>query len=510
MGMKRRRLPAIGAKSCRFAFFEHLCYKERMDEEPLAPNGRVIRIKFQRTARLTRQTDQSRRSMAILWNDMVRLHKRIRRARWKWPARKNFDKHFVRHKARYPSLPSACIQQAVRKFFGNLSTPRTNRKYGMNVRYPWRAQKRFATVPYRGNLVSWEKGRLTLGGGNGADPIVISMAEDPGIILKAELRFDEVFVTVARALPTAPSEPPPSVPATQDVETELAASVPTCSVPVTMAGDPGQRWAWTLLASNGQSLMVSGRGLVSEKIRRAKKLGHLQAELARKVKGSKRCRHLKRSIARLKAKSKRRVRDANHKISRAVVDFGAQVGVTQLVLSQPHSIAEAPGRKAQRQRNSVWDYGEQSRMIEYKAHDQFDVSRAKERDTSSTCPQCHKHVKPSGRIFRCPHCGFVGHRDLVGAGNQLGRHDPHADVAALIEKTHPKYLRAFRPPRPGVVSLKPTARPSDGNCLQKFPRKLLDESGPLETTLEGRHRLAGVGRPVAQPLVVRGKILELA
>jgi putative transposase len=41
-----------------------------------------------------------------------------------------------------------------------------------------------------------------------------------------------------------------------------------------------------------------------------------------------------------------------------------------------------------------------------------------ERGSSSTCPVCHRRVpKPKGRRFRCPHCGFQGHRDLVGACN---------------------------------------------------------------------------------------------
>jgi putative transposase len=475
---------------------------------------RVIRIKFQRTTRLTPRTDQARRSMATLWNDMVRLHKRIRRARWTWPSRKRFDQHFVRRKARYPGLPSACIQQAVRKFFGNLDTTRTNRKQGMTkARYPWRDQKRFATVPYRGDLVSWEKGRLTLGGGNGGDPIAIPMTENPGTILKAELRFDEVLVTVALPEPgtsdanASPLEVPTTIPVTPAIET-IAPSPDLPSISVTLAGDPGQRWAWAMLASNGASLMVNGRALVSEKIRRAKKLGHLQAALAHKVQGSKRYRHIGRSIARLKAKSERRLRDANHKISCAVVDFGEQVGATQMVLSQPQGIAESPGRKAQRQRNGVWEYGAQSRMIEYKAQGQFAVLRDEERGTSSTCPQCHRRCKPSGRTFRCSHCGFVGHRDLVGAGNQLGRHDPHADVAALIAQTHPKYLRVFRPPkaRSRVVETDRSRVLASRASRPGRPRNR--ESSPLETTLEGQHRLAGVARPVARPLVARGKILE--
>ena len=71
--------------------------------------------------------------------------------------------------------------------------------------------------------------------------------------------------------------------------------------------------------------MINGRALVSEKIHRAKKLGHLQAALSGLQPGSRRYKQRKRSIARLLAKSQRRIRDANHKVSRAVVDFGSAV-----------------------------------------------------------------------------------------------------------------------------------------------------------------------------------------
>ncbi len=42
-----------------------------------------------------------------------------------------------------------------------------------------------------------------------------------------------------------------------------------------------------------------------------------------------------------------------------------------------------------------------------------------EHGTSSTCPRCGRRVHPNGRVFRCG-CGFVGHRDVVGAAGILG------------------------------------------------------------------------------------------
>jgi predicted RNA-binding Zn-ribbon protein involved in translation (DUF1610 family) len=167
-----------------------------------------------------------------------------------------------------------------------------------------------------------------------------------------------------------------------------------------------------------------------------------------------------RMMARQKAKSVRRIRDVNHKVSRQVVDWGVETGQTRMILSQPTGIAKAKGRKSQKQRNGYWEYGEQSRMIEYKAEGSIEIERDEERGTSSTCPKCNHRYHPSGRTFLCPNCGWSGHRDLVGSGNQLGRHEPHADVAALIEQAHPKYLRPWQQGRSSVDETdRPTGRP---------------------------------------------------
>ncbi len=117
-----------------------------MGAEQEGASCRVIRIRFHRTAAIKRTCDHERGSMARLWNDMVRTHKRIRRSRWKWPTLAAYDAHFLRRKERYAGLPCACIQQAVRKCFGNLQTTRANREKGLPARYPWRDRKRFQTL----------------------------------------------------------------------------------------------------------------------------------------------------------------------------------------------------------------------------------------------------------------------------------------------------------------------------------------------------------------------------
>lgn len=459
------------------------------DQGTSSSSCRVMRVRFHRTPGILRTSDPMRRSMAVLWNDMVRVHQRIRKSRWKWPTQKAFDAHFVRRKERYVGLPSACVQQAVRKFFGNIKTTQANHKQGRKTRFPWRDQKQYATVVFRGDLVSWSNGQLRLGGGNGSPALSIPLREDPGRILKAELLFDEVLVTTVFPVPAHET----------DTTKELVVS----------AGDPGQRWAWTFLSSNGESLMINGRAIVAEKIRREKKRAYQKAYQAHRKPGSRRQKKTNRTMARQKAKSVRRIRDVNHKVSRQAVDWGVATGQGKMVLSQPTGIAKAKGRRSQRQRNGYWEYGQQSRMIEYKAEGRIEIERDEERGTSSTCPKCQHHYHPSGRLFRCPKCGWVGHRDLVGAGNQLGRHDPHADVAALIEQAHPKYLRPWLQ---GRSSVDETDRLQIGRPL---PLEEASEPGDLRKWLArdyGGRAVPGnrCREAAAQPFEVRGKILEPA
>jgi putative transposase len=365
------------------------------------------------------------------------------------------------------------VQQAVRKFFGNIKTTRENRKRGLSTRYPWRDQKRFQTVVFRGNLVAWADGKLTLGGGNGSAALSIPMCENPGTILKAELLFDEVLVTTRHPAP-APARNTPSEPATS-------------------AGDPGQRWAWVFLSTNSASLMINGRALVAEKVRREKKRGHQKAVQSHREPGSRRHKKTGRTMARQMAKSARKIRDINHKVSRQVVGWGVATGQSKMILSQPSGIAKAKGRKAQKQRNGYWEYGEQSRMIEYKAEGIIEIERDEERGTSSTCPQCKHRYHPSGRKFHCPNCGWVGHRDLVGAGNQLGRHESHADVAALIDQAHPTYLRPWQQGRSNVDETdRPIGRPPTRPEEMAYVKAV--GSGSPGATAGGQHRETGALR----------------
>ena len=85
------------------------------------------------------------------------------------------------------------------------------------------------------------------------------------------------------------------------------------------------------------------------------------------------------------------------------------------------------------------------KLIEYKTEaDGIVVSLGKEQHTSQTCPNpnCGHRHKPKGRVHKCPACGFVGHRDVVGSANILSRR--LFNSLALVPAVEPTYRFAYR------------------------------------------------------------------
>ncbi len=97
-----------------------------------------------------------------------------------------------------------------------------------------------------------------------------------------------------------------------------------------------------------------------------------------------------------------------------------------------------------REKLSNWAHGRMRKYISYKAEAEgiavFD--NVNEKFTSQTCPECGKRHTPRGRVFKCPHCGFVGVRDIVGAANIKSRHVN--GKLAKVAAPSPKYRKPFQ------------------------------------------------------------------
>ena len=72
-------------------------------------------------------------------------------------------------------------------------------------------------------------------------------------------------------------------------------------------------------------------------------------------------------------------------------------------------------------------------MLTYKAERLgMQVVLVSERNTTKTCPSCGRRYKPEGRVYRCRHCGFVFHRDGVGAINIRRKYTGSGPVVGVV------------------------------------------------------------------------------
>src|ERR1700690_400198 len=76
----------------------------------------------------------SRKETARLWNNLVKIHKRIRRLYWKWPDHNRWCRWA---KGKYPGLNAQSVQQTILEFTEALKATTELRKKGdLEARYP--------------------------------------------------------------------------------------------------------------------------------------------------------------------------------------------------------------------------------------------------------------------------------------------------------------------------------------------------------------------------------------
>jgi putative transposase len=157
-----------------------------------------------------------------------------------------------------------------------------------------------------------------------------------------------------------------------------------------------------------------------------KRLAEIQSVLSKKERHSRRYKRILARKGRFLARQKRKRRDMEHKVSRAVVNYAVDRGVGTLAIGDVRTVADGVDySKIANQKISGWSHGQVRRYIEYKAEAAgIQTVLENEAYTSQTCPNpnCLHRLKPRGRVYRCPACGFRGHRDMVGASNILSRY----------------------------------------------------------------------------------------
>lgn len=172
----------------------------------------------------------------------------------------------------------------------------------------------------------------------------------------------------------------------------------------------------TALVIAARELRSTGQGL-------AKKIASLDSRMAKCKRGSRMYRKLSKAKSKARRNTAAKQKDMLHKVSRAVVEYGVSANAKEISIGDVRDVGDEVNLgKRTNQKISLWPHGKLVDYIKYKSlRLGITISITNEAYTTQTCPCCGEKKKPSGRTYMCKNCGFVGHRDVVGACNILSR-----------------------------------------------------------------------------------------
>jgi putative transposase len=353
-----------------------------------------------------------------LYTDMLVCHYRIYRRKGVWLPPEQGERWEDQHGG--PTTLHAHSRDAAQQgFYKACKTAKACQAAGLDTKYPYH-RKHWRTTIWKTSGIRLHDGVLRLARARGLAPVPVALP--PHLLSLPASAFREVRLVWDRVsqhytwhLVIEDGMPPPPAPPGDH----------------TAAVDLGEIHPASATDGN-ETVIFTCRALRSNQQYTAKRVGELTAKQDHKHKGSRRWKRLHRRTTRFRATQRRRARDLEHKVSRAVVDWATEREVHTLVIGDVRDVADGKrlNRKSQ-QKIAVWSHGRQRAYLTYKAEAAgITVVLVDEAYTSQTCPgmlpdgtACLHCSKPKGRVYRCPACGFTAHRDSVGAANLLSRHD---------------------------------------------------------------------------------------
>ena len=132
-----------------------------------------------------------------------------------------------------------------------------------------------------------------------------------------------------------------------------------------------------------------------------------------------------RAVKKSNGKEARWMKNVNHQLSRQIVNHAHEQGVGTIKVESLAGIRKgttrtsrgAKARKNNRMKNS-WSFYQLTAFISYKAKRiGINVEQVDPAYTSQECPACSARTQAQDRTYVCAECGWMGHRDRVGAIN---------------------------------------------------------------------------------------------
>jgi len=373
------------------------------------------------------EADSLNRESGRVYTDTLVWHYRIYRRTGHWLSQGAAEK--LNDSLSPTTLHAHSRDAAQQAFYTACKTAKATRAEG--GKYPHR-RKFYRTTSWKATGIRLKDGGLLLARARGLEPVAVALPPALATLPKT------AFVEMRLVYDLVANHHRWHLVVDDGIETPLRTEGQT------LAADLGEIHPAAVANEAGDVVVFTARDLRALNQYRNKHLASLQAAMARKQKRSRRWKKMQRRKRYLVARNHRQRRDIEHKVTRAITNHAKAEGARRLVVGDIRAIAKGKRLHTNAQQKvSGWSHGRQIAFLGYKlAAEGIALERQSEAYSSKTCPGCGRHNKPKGRNYRCAHCGFVGHRDAVGAVNQESQavHGAfgHVRVGSV------KYRRAFQ------------------------------------------------------------------
>lgn len=255
---------------------------------------------------------------------------------------------------------------------------------------------------------------------------------------------------------------------------------------------PEQKETYRRLQVEDNQRQAEGKTRTGDDVKYAYRCISAARQALRLRKYSKQDWKLKQSVKKVGDKAEKRLRYANHCITRAAADWLIENEVGKVFVGDlhlPKRRKKGNRRIKQVHRNSLWEYPTQVKYLGQKLELVGSVvEEHHERNTSRTCPSCGRLHKPRNRVYHCFGCGWTGDRDEVGSTNFLSL-AVLGECGKLMPSQNIQNLRISSAFRQGRLCRSLAGKPA---C------KLTEDSPKSATGSTVQALLSGEGLPLAR------------